>query len=124
MRTAGKPKVRSDFDRLPAYDVEMIKTAEKLKHPAVLDAAAPESRSNAADTGAFQLSRIYSQGWNAARKLAANGAPDPGEKQAAKLNPHRGDVERERWAKGFAEALQGRAGQFNTCGGSSWRPAI
>ena len=80
--------------------------------------------SSIAEASAFRLSRIYSQGWNAARKLAADSAQDDGESQSATLNPHRGGEERERWAKGFAEALQGRAGTFNTRSGSSWRPAI
>lgn len=100
----------------------MIKTAEKQKLQNNPDTASPEGR-GAAEASAFQLSRIYGQGWNAARKLVADGASDAGEKQAATLNPHRGGEERERWAKGFAEALQGHAGSFNTRSGSSWRPA-
>ncbi len=75
------------------------------------------------DSSAFQLSRIYSQGWNAAKKLAADGDLDAGGKTAAALNPYRTAVESVRWAKGFNEALQSTAVPFNTAGGSSRRPA-
>ena len=59
------------------------------------------------DSNAFQLSRIYSQGWNATRKLVAQGAVDADAKTAAALNPYRTGTaeERARWAKGFTEAL-------------------
>lgn len=43
---------------------------------------------------AFRLSRIYAQGWNAARELAVD---EP-------ANPYPAEPERERWAAGFAQA--------------------
>ena len=51
----------------------------------------------------FQYSRIYAQGWNAARTLAKTGhdAAD-----AATLNPYRLEAERARWNEGFAKALE------------------
>jgi hypothetical protein len=75
---------------------------------------------------AFQLSRIYSQGWNAAKKLVANGAVDADAKTAAALNPYRATRtagERARWAKGFTDALQSTAVPFNAASGSFRRPA-
>ena len=74
------------------------------------------------DSSAFQLSRIYRQGWNAARKLVAEGAVDADAKTAAVLNPYRTAAESERWAKGFNEALQSVAPPFSMPGGSSRRP--
>jgi hypothetical protein len=71
------------------------------------------------DISAFQLSRIYSQGWNAARKLVAEGAVDADAKTAAALNPYRTTrtaEERARWAQGFTEALRSKAVPFNAAG--------
>jgi hypothetical protein len=76
------------------------------------------------ETSPFQLSRIYSQGWNAARKLLAAGKSDVGGTEAATGNPYPTGEENSRWTKGFMEALESRAGSFATPGGSSWRPAI
>jgi hypothetical protein len=73
---------------------------------------------------AFQLSRIYSQGWNAARKLLAGGKSDLDATEAASRNPYPTGEESSRWTKGFMEALESRAGSFATPGGSSWRPTI
>jgi len=72
----------------------------------------------------FQLSRIYSQGWNAAKKLLADGTSDVDEVLASKLNPYRAENETERWTRGFKEALQSRAGNLNRPRAISWRPAI
>ncbi|MES2294094.1 MAG: hypothetical protein V4527_12405 [Pseudomonadota bacterium] len=51
----------------------------------------------------FRYSRIYAQGWNAARSLVKTGndAAD-----AAALNPYRLESERARWNEGFAKALE------------------
>ena len=75
-------------------------------------------------SSAFQLSRVYSQGWNAARKLLAAGRSDLDAKAAAAGNPYPTSEENARWTKGFMEALESRAGSFTTPGGSSWRPAV
>lgn len=76
------------------------------------------------DSNAFQLSRIYSQGWNAARKLVAEGAVDADAKTGAALNPYRtrAPAQSERWAQGFNDALQSKALPFNAAGGSSRHP--
>jgi hypothetical protein len=71
------------------------------------------------DSSAFQLSRIYRQGWNAARKLVAEGAVDADAKTAATLNPYqttRTAEERARWAQGFTDALRSTAVPFNASG--------
>lgn len=74
---------------------------------------------SAAGANAFQLSRIYRQGWNTARKLVAEGAVDADAKTAAALNPYqttRTVEERERWAQGFTDALRSKAVPFNAAG--------
>jgi hypothetical protein len=76
------------------------------------------------ESSAFQLSRVYSQGWNAARKLLAAGKSDLDANTAAARNPYPTGEESVRWTKGFMEAIQSRAGSFATPGGSSWRPAV
>ncbi len=60
------------------------------------------------EPSAFQLSRIYGQGWNAARQLLAEGPDDIQANQAATLNPYQSDAERTRWSKGFEEGLLSR----------------
>ena len=57
------------------------------------------------EKSAFVLSRIYGQGWNAAKKLLASGGGGVGAPQAAAYNPYRVAEERSRWTKGFMEAL-------------------
>ncbi|HEY2009562.1 MAG TPA: hypothetical protein VGH23_11265 [Rhizomicrobium sp.] len=58
------------------------------------------------ETGAdsFQLSRVYAQGWNTARRLPANVRADP--KTMADLNPYTAEPERTRWNQGFASASE------------------
>jgi hypothetical protein len=46
----------------------------------------------------FQLSRIYAQGWNAARTGAMS--------REAVFNPYCSEPERSRWQQGFAAASQ------------------
>jgi len=48
----------------------------------------------AENAAAFRLSRIYAQGWNAARGLEG----------AAQVNPYPAEPERGRWQAGFANA--------------------
>ena len=47
---------------------------------------------------AFRQSRIYAQGWNAARIVTLKGKT-PG-------NPYPSEPERSRWNEGFAQALE------------------
>jgi hypothetical protein len=69
----------------------------------------------------FLLSRIYGQGWNAARKLQAAGEPGPDKAGEAALNPYRAVEEREHWSKGFRDALESPARQFNGRRDTPWR---
>jgi hypothetical protein len=79
--------------------------------------------SAAGQTSAFEMSRIYGQGWSAAKRLLAAGQGMV-DAAAEAHNPHLGAEERSRWAKGFTEAVASRAGAFTTPGGNSWRPTI
>jgi len=47
----------------------------------------------------FQYSRIYAQGWNAART-------DSTTSKSTTRNPYHSDPERTRWQQGFTAALQ------------------
>jgi len=60
------------------------------------------------ETGEFKLSRIYGQGWNAAKKLLGSGAGKIDASDARTRNPYRTVAERARWAKGFEEASHSR----------------
>jgi hypothetical protein len=77
-----------------------------------------------AEISTFELSRIYGQGWNTAKKLLASGKLDVDAPQARARNPHRGAEERSRWTKGFMEAVERRAGPFTTPGGNTWRASF
>lgn len=72
----------------------------------------------------FELSRIYGEGWNMAKKLLASGKLDVDAPQAAAYNPHCGAEERSRWTMGFMEAVGSRAALFNTPGRNSWRASF
>jgi hypothetical protein len=84
----------------------------------------PSQKAGAVETDDFQLSRIYSQGWNAARKLLADGKSHLEAAEAAARNPYPTGQENSRWTKGFMEALESRAGPYTTPGGSAWRPTV
>jgi len=74
------------------------------------------------DTNAFQLSRVYGQGWNVAKQRLADSADDLDPKQAAALNPYHSAEERTRWSKGFEDGLLSRTGHA-TANLRSWRHA-
>lgn len=57
------------------------------------------------ESNAFLLSRIYSQGWNAAKKNLAESSTDIDEAHGVELNPYRVAGQAERWMKGFKDAL-------------------
>jgi len=81
-------------------------------------------KETSADMKAFELSRIYGQGWNTAKKLQASGKWDVDAPQAAARNPHRGAEERSRWTRGFMEAVERQAGRSTTPGAHSWRASF
>lgn len=49
-----------------------------------------------ADKMAFRLSRVYAEGWNAARRANLE--------NSTASNPYRNEPERTRWNEGFAKA--------------------
>ena len=53
-------------------------------------------------SASFRLSRVYAQGWNAARQLSANIRADAA--AMAALNPYTSEPERTRWDQGFDNA--------------------
>jgi len=69
---------------------------------------------------AFELSRIYREGWTAATKQMATGLIDADEPSVSALNPHPAEPERARWAKGFNEALGGRHSLKKTATAKHW----
>jgi ribosome modulation factor len=52
------------------------------------------------DLSAFRRSRIYAQGWNAARAPRKNA-----------INPYTSEPEKSRWDEGYANALKGNRQQ-------------
>ncbi len=53
------------------------------------------------DLSAFRRSRIYAQGWNAAREPRTGGAL-----RKDVINPYTSEPEKSRWDEGYANALQ------------------
>jgi hypothetical protein len=74
------------------------------------------------EMNAFQLSRIYAQGWNAAKKLLADGNSGTDESQSRTLNPYRSTQEAARWTAGFEESLRSLTGH-SARRETSWRRA-
>jgi hypothetical protein len=54
----------------------------------------------------FQLSRLYAQGWKAGMACDVDGPIAAVLAHADKLNPCTLDIEREKWAQGFTEAVR------------------
>ncbi len=55
------------------------------------------------DQAAFRYSRIYAEGWKAARSLLKTGTSAA---DVLALNPYRSGLERTRWNEGFAKASE------------------
>ena len=58
----------------------------------------------AASATSFRLSRVYAEGWNAARQLSAH--ERAGAATMAALNPYTSEPERTRWDQGFVKASE------------------
>lgn len=69
---------------------------------------------------AFQLSRFYSRGRVAAKKLLAAGSGEISESDAAALVPFPCKVASDRWIAGFMDALASKARPFSEPGSRSW----
>jgi hypothetical protein len=70
------------------------------------------------ETSAFALSRIESQGWNAAKQLIGAGKTNIDISEVTARSPYRKEEERSRWAAGFVRGLES-----TVAGRNSWRPA-
>ncbi len=55
---------------------------------------------------AFQLSRLYAEGWNVANKLTAEESSDFTAQKMAALNPYPDDPERSKWSEGFSAFMK------------------
>jgi hypothetical protein len=69
------------------------------------DIAKPERGTVTGTESAFVLSRVYAEGWNAAKKLSASECDELDSAGIAALNPYGTDAKRQRWSDGFAKAL-------------------
>jgi hypothetical protein len=69
---------------------------------------------------AFDLSRIYREGWLAAKKQMAAGLVDADAASVSAVNPHFAAKARARWAKGFREALGGRRSRQKPAAAKHW----
>lgn len=56
--------------------------------------------------GDFQLSRIQAEGWNAARRIPASKLLDLSAEAVDALNPYSKGFGRDRWSKGFHNAIK------------------
>jgi hypothetical protein len=74
----------------------------------------------ASEIDAFQLSRVYGEGWNAAKKLISEGHIAR-EAQSSQLNPYGSGEERDRWAEGFKQGLISRTNSRSLARGRGWR---
>lgn len=78
-------------------------TSPSSRHaiPHASNAAGRPLMTHSSDQDAFRYSRIYAEGWKAARLLLKAGA-DTADVRA--LNPYHSGLERTKWNEGFAEA--------------------
>lgn len=72
------------------------------------------------DTSAYRLSRIYGEGWNAAKKSLLHRAEGLRTKPPSTENPHEMPEERARWNKGFEDGLRSRTGAHTSSNLPSW----
>jgi hypothetical protein len=55
---------------------------------------------------AFQLSRLYAEGWNVANKLSSEESSNFDLQKMAALNPYPNDPERAKWSEGFSAFMK------------------
>lgn len=58
---------------------------------------------HATDEAAFRYSRIFAEGWKAARSQPKSGTAPT---KVSALNPYKSGIERTRWNEGFAKASE------------------
>ncbi len=54
----------------------------------------------------FRLSRIYAEGWRAARNFSASECDRLDSQQVAQLNPYPDEPARSRWTEGLTDAIR------------------
>jgi hypothetical protein len=74
------------------------------------------------DSNAYRLSRIYGQGWKAAKEMLLD-RPEGLDAASPPENPHETLEERTRWSKGFEDALRSNTGAHGSANIGSWRPS-
>ena len=72
------------------------------------------------DSNAYRLSRIYGEGWKAAKRLLSD-SDDLQTEPAGSENPHEALEERARWSKGFEDGLRSNTGARGSASPISWR---
>jgi len=92
----------------------------------LIDAEAISALNEApSDASEFVLSRVYGQGWNAAKKLMAAESKAALALQLQALNPYDPGAESTRWASGFIDALDSRHVRPSiTTRMDPWRPRM
>lgn len=73
------------------------------------------------ESNAYRLSRIYGEGWKAAKKRLVDHPDALQRKPAGSDNPHEVPEERARWSKGFEDGLRSNAGARGASSPISWR---
>jgi hypothetical protein len=71
------------------------------------------------DSNAYRLSRIYGEGWKAAKRSRSE--LDDLQTRPESENPHEALEERARWSKGFEDGLRSNAGARGASSPISWR---
>jgi hypothetical protein len=72
------------------------------------------------DSTAYRLSRIYGEGWRAAKEMLLQPREDLHANPIAPENPHQALEERARWSKGFEDALRSKTGARSESLARSW----
>ena len=75
------------------------------------------------DSKAYRLSRIYGQGWKAAKEMLLDRPEGLHAKSPAPENPHETLEERARWSNGFEDALRSTTSARGSANIGSWRPS-
>ena len=75
------------------------------------------------DSTAYKLSRIYGQGWKAAKEMLLDRPEGLHAKPTAPENPHETLEERARWSKGFQDALSSSPSAYGAANDRFWDPS-
>ena len=78
-------------------------SAGKAENPA---SSRPLRRKGMSADGAYRLSRVQAEGWNAAHRVPSTAIDGFDASKIEAMNPYASDPERTRWAAGFTSALK------------------